>query len=107
MRRRCPWASGLHWVDDDAVLDDAVFGVSALVTCTGAARMPPDCMADIAWPLTLRLYAVMPRGLVCANWTFARSTAGQWSPLPMVRPTILKVALAPAGGWAKVPFAVR
>ena len=38
------------------------------------------------------------------NVTLARSTAGHASPDPIVRPSILNVALAPIGGVVTLPF---
>src|SRR5882672_11422215 len=45
--------------------------------------------------------------LAGANSTLARSNAGHLSPEPIVRPTILKVAVAPGGAGATRPSEVR
>src|SRR5262249_4359132 len=69
---------------------------------TPQANLPPCANRPLS--LTLTLFAVRRRPVLWLNVTLARSTAGHPSPDPIVRPSILSVALAPTGGVVTLPF---
>jgi len=109
MRRRWPLGSGTHVAAVAVVSAAVILDAVAPAPGTSALKMPLGWRRPAASvePSTTSCLLVYCRPPDWSNSTLARSTAGQESPLPMVSPTILRVAEAPLRGGVTLPAASR